>query len=81
MHHTRNSSLPGGNSQIICIKSAEGIKMTQLLFELKESLHRTVKASASILATGHIGKMQTIVTGEIQHVNGNQLSICCMEQL
>jgi hypothetical protein len=55
--------------------------MTQLLFELKESLHRTVKASASILATGHIGKMQTIVTGEIQHVNGNQLSICCMEQL
>jgi len=25
--------------------------------------------------------MQTIVTGEIKYVNGNKLSICCMEQL
>jgi hypothetical protein len=60
---------------------SRGYQNDTTTFELKQSLQRTVKASASILDTRYLRKMQTIVAGEIQHVNGNKLSICCMEQL
>jgi len=80
MHDTRNSSPPGVNSENMYAVS-RGYHNDATTFEVKESLQRTVKASASILDTGHLGKTQTIVTGEIQHVNGNKLSISCMEQL
>jgi hypothetical protein len=60
---------------------SRGYQNDATTFEFKESLRSTVKASASILDTGHLRKTHTIVTGEIQHVNGNKLSICCMEQL